>query len=142
MPVKKRYNVTPSDILELEEPGSGYNPQLIDAARKGVKRKDFLNFVKHIKRSVQSLSDIIPASYSSLSKKQHFDLETSTRIYEIAQIYAIGREVFGDIDRFNDWLNSVSIPLGGITPFSLLDTSFGFDLVRKELSRIDHGVFP
>lgn len=135
------YIKSPSDLLAVTEPWSSYALELIEASRRGIQREEFIDFAKQIKQSIQSLSRVIPASYSSLSKKDVFDQETSERIYEIAQIYAIGQEVFGDIDRFNDWLNSVSIPLGGVTPFSLLDTSFGVDLIKKELSRIDYGLF-
>ena len=135
------YIRNPSDLLQVSEPWSSYGLELIRASRRGVHRSDFVHFIKLIKQSVQTLSQVIPASYSSLSKKDIYDQETSERIYEIAQIYAIGKEVFGDIDRFNDWLTTNSIAMGGVTPFSLLDTSFGVDLIRKEISRIDYGVF-
>lgn len=135
------YKITPAETLQVAESSSSYSMKMIQSSRIGVTRKDFLEFVRQIRQSIQSLSAIIPASYSSLTKKKVFDQETSERIFEIAQIYAIGIDVFGDLDRFNDWLHSVSVPLGGVTPFSLLDTGFGFDLVKKEISRIDYGIF-
>ena len=133
--------IKPQDVLRVQDPSFAYGMNLIESARQGVSRADFVDFAKRIKRSVQSLARIIPASYSSLSKKQSFDLKTSERILAIAEVYALGIEVFGDIDRFNHWLNAISLPLGGKTPFSILDTSFGIELVKKEIGRIDHGIF-
>lgn len=137
----KSFKITPNDVLAMSEPIYSYGFDLIVASREGVLRTDFVEFAKNIKHSMQSLSSIIPASYSSLTKKKVFDLETSERIFELAELYARGKDVFGSIDTFNDWLHTVSIPLGGESPFSLLDTSFGIEIVKNEIGRIDHGVF-
>ena len=135
------YRLTPSDVLAMQEPFSTYSLQVITASREGVSRVDFVDFASKIRHSIQSLSSIIPASYSSLTKKKIYNLETSERIFELAELYAYGRDVFGSIENFNSWLHTDSIPLGGQTPFSLLDTSFGISMVKHELGRIDHGVF-
>lgn len=52
-----------------------------------------------------------------------------------------GEDVFGDKDVFQAWLHDKTIPLGNVTPISLLDTSFGIVMVKEELGRIQHGVF-
>jgi uncharacterized protein (DUF2384 family) len=39
------------------------------------------------------------------------------------------------------WIRTPSIIFKGNTPLSLLDTSFGFDMVLTELGRIEHGIF-
>lgn len=130
-----------TQVLALQEPLTAYNLDLIEACRKGVSRNDFLAFVKRIGESIQSLSEIMPSSYSSLTKKKIYDSETSERILELASLYAFGQEVFGDMRVFKDWLHRKSMALGGNTPFSLLDTSFGFQMVRDELGRIDYGIY-
>lgn len=135
------YKLTPSDVLALQEPFSAYTLQMISASREGVSRQDFIDFASRIKHSIQSLSSIIPASYSSLTKKKVYNLETSERIFELAELYAYGRDVFGTIENFNSWLHTESLPLGGQAPFSLLDTSFGISMVKHELGRMDHGIF-
>jgi len=129
------------DLLKLQEPAGSYTTSLIDASRAGIARSQFMAFAQRVKQSMRSLSKVMPASYSSLSKKDMYDQDTSERILEIAEIYAMGMEVFGDIDRFNSWLQHVSAPLGGHTPFSLLDTSFGIRMLKDEIGRIDHGIF-
>ena len=128
-------------IDRVEAPSITYSLQMIESARQGISRKAFFDFAKHIRHSVQSLASVMPASYSTLTKKKIYDQETSERILELVRLYAFGQDVFGSIDRFNDWLHSVCIPLGRQEPFDLLDTSFGIELVMQEIGRIDHGVF-
>ena len=87
------------------------------------------------------ISEVVPASYSTLAKKSNYDKEVSERLFEIAEVYSKGFEVFGDEKKFNNWIHEVSLALGGITPFSLLDTSYGVQVVLNELGRIDYGIF-
>ena len=51
-----------------------------------------------------------------------------------------GIEVFDDQDKFNVWLLTKNVALGGIKPKDLLDSSFGIQLLKDELTRIEHGV--
>ncbi len=67
--------------------------------------------------------------------------EFSEKAIELARLYDRGEEVFGSIDKFKMWMRTPSIIFKGNTPLSLLDTSFGFDMVLTELGRIEHGIF-
>jgi uncharacterized protein (DUF2384 family) len=51
-----------------------------------------------------------------------------------------GVSVFGNTSNFLAWINSKSIPLGGVKPIDLLDNSFGINMVRDELIKIEHGI--
>ncbi len=137
----KAYSLDQADVLSLQEPTVAYGMELVTAARKGIRRRDFVGFAKRINQSVQSLAKVIPASYSSLSKKEIYNQETSERILEIVRVYACGQEVFGSIEKFNDWMFKKSVIFDQQRPFDLLDTSFGIELVLQEIGRIDHGVF-
>ena len=55
-------------------------------------------------------------------------------------LYIKGLEVFGDTDKFDIWLESKNIALGGKRPKNLLDNTFGVNLIKDELTRIEHGV--
>lgn len=124
----------------VHDPTAAYEGDIISSIRRGITRKQFMAFVKEVKQTVSALAEVIPASYSSLTKKDRYDKATSERMVELAEIFAQGIEVFGDVIKFNSWLESSSHPLGGVTPFSLLDTSIGISLVKDELGRIDHGL--
>ena len=56
-------------------------------------------------------------------------------------LYTRGEEVFGSMDKFKSWMKTPSHIFKGETPVSLLDTSFGFNMVFRELGRIEHGIF-
>jgi putative toxin-antitoxin system antitoxin component (TIGR02293 family) len=139
--VMKGYLI-PEDIFNLiEEPTVASREKIIQASRRGVAREDFNSFARSIHQSVANLSKIIPASYSTLTKKATFDKATSEHIFKLAELYAYGRDIFGDVNTFNHWLQRESKPLGSVTPYSLLDTGYGIGLVMEELGRIDHGIF-
>jgi len=52
-----------------------------------------------------------------------------------------GEEVFGDKSKFDAWLNATNVSLGNVVPKNLLDSSFGINLLKDELIRIEYGVF-
>ena len=58
----------------------------------------------------------------------------STRLYDR------GREVFGSLERFEQWMNTVLIPFGNKKPKEFLDTADGVNIILDELGRIEHGV--
>ena len=45
------------------------------------------------------------------------------------------------MDKFKTWVKTPSHVFKGEAPVTILDTSAGFDMVFKELGRIEHGVF-
>jgi len=115
--------------------------KIIHASRNGVSRSDLKKFSLRVALPLTKISEIVPASYSTLAKKLNYDKEVSERLFEIAEVYAKGFEVFGDEKKFTRWLNKSNIALGGEVPFSLLDTSYGVQLVLNEITRIDYGIF-
>jgi len=89
------------------------------------------------------------ASYLHLSErtiqrykkeKKTFDPIYSEKIMMIELLYKKGIDVFGDEEKFYAWMDYKSIPLGGVKPKELLDTSFGISMIRDELGRIEHGI--
>ncbi len=132
---------TLTDFVE----NSNHSPQtrmkVIHASRKGVSRSDLKKFSLRVALPLTKISEVVPASYSTLAKKSNYDKEVSERLFELAEVYAKGFDVFGDEKKFTRWLNKTSMALGGMTPFSLLDTSYGVKVVLNEIDRIDYGIF-
>ena len=58
----------------------------------------------------------------------------------IMLLFKKGTEVFGSTANFLVWINSKNIALGGEKPTDLLDNSFGINMVKNELVKIEHGV--
>lgn len=76
-----------------------------------------------------------------VAKDHVFKPLPSEKIFELAEVIALGNIVFDSPDDFRIWLLTPSIALGKEKPINLLDNSYGMDLVIAELNRIEHGVF-
>jgi uncharacterized protein (DUF2384 family) len=63
------------------------------------------------------------------------------KLLSLARLYTRGEEVFGSMDKFKTWIKTPSLIFKGEAPVTILDTSAGFDMVFKELGRIEHGIF-
>lgn len=117
---------------------------LIKAVREGVKYKFFSTIVKNSPFSMQEWSVYLNMSIRSIQRynkeKKTFDRMQSEKILEIAIIYNKGISVFGEKKKFDLWLDSSNIALGGIKPKELLDSSFGVNMLMDELGRIEHGI--
>jgi len=59
----------------------------------------------------------------------------------LADVVVYGQFVFEDKDSFNEWLKTNNKALGNKAPIELMDTIYGIDEVKKEIGRIEYGVF-
>lgn len=140
-----------SDSNELNEPllayGSTFHNDLhtlINRVRNGVSFKVFSSFVNSTPFTWPEWSSFLHLSERSMQryKKENktFDPLQSEKIIEITRLYQRGIEVFGSKPKFDTWLATASIALGGVAPKSFLDSSFGIQLIHDELGRIEHGI--
>lgn len=117
---------------------------LLELTRRGIPKKAMLNLVNKIAITLQEFAKIMHISERTFQRFEDNALvkpEYSEKALELARLYARGEEVFGSLDKFKQWMKMPSHVFKGQTPFSLLDSSIGFDLVLKELGRIEHGIF-
>lgn len=117
---------------------------LINLTRKGVEYSLFQSILSTGPFSTKEWSVYLHLTERTLQryKKENklFEPIHSERIIKIAQLQKRGIEIFGNLDNFNQWMNSKIIALGGIKPKELLDNSFGISILNDELTRIEHGV--
>lgn len=132
---------TPVWVVNEVNEAPGHRLKLIDRIRAGVLKSEWKELIAHIGFTEKELEPILPSSISSMQKKSIYDKETSERIYELAGLYRLGFSVFDSADDFRAWLMSPSRSLGGKRPFDLLDSSFGFEIVRDEITRIQYNVY-
>ncbi len=89
-------------------------------------------------------ADFLDISLKSLQRyrqtRKTFKSIQSEKIIEIAEVSKAGIEVFGDAQKFSNWLDTPCFSLGGIKPIDLLKDSYGKDIVLGELTRINHGI--
>lgn len=62
------------------------------------------------------------------------------KILALMLIYNKGIEVWGNKNTFDDWLIAKNIALGGVLPKDLFKNSFGLELLRNEIGRIEYGI--
>lgn len=117
---------------------------LIKKSREGMKYTAFSELQKSIPLKPEDWSNVLHLSMRTLQryKKEKIDFGPiySERIIEVQLLFNKGHDVFGDKDNFHNWLNAKNIALGGISPVSLLDNTFGIMMLKDELTRIEHGI--
>ena len=116
----------------------------LNAIRRGVDYDLYARLMETSKLSLEEMARLLHVNSRTLRRledSQKLNPEMSERIIELVRLYQIGLHVFGDLSYFNQWLNAPILALGRETPKSFLDTSFGIDIVRDVLGRIENGVY-
>ncbi len=118
--------------------------KLIATIRNGIHFRTFWHFAHAIPFSLHEWSSFLHVSERTMqryqSEQKTFDPLQSEKILQIALLFKLGIQVWGDADKFHSWLDTESIALGKIKPKSLLDSSIGIQMLNDELGRIEHGV--
>ncbi len=117
---------------------------IIQAVRDGI---DYNNFKKVVSKIPFNIEDWSYLLHLSLRTMQRYKKENQTftpvhteKILEITMLFNLGKEILGNEQKFNTWLETKNIAMGGIIPKDLLDNSFGINFIKDELLRIEHGV--
>lgn len=117
---------------------------LIDMIRQGIQFSQFFAFASKSPFSLSEWSGFLHLSERTMQRykqeKKTFDALQSEKIIEITLLYKKGVEVFGNESYFNRWLETDNIALGNNQPKKFFDSSFGINLLKDELTRIEHGV--
>lgn len=89
-------------------------------------------------------ADIMGISTKSIQRYQQQENILSAAqtefVLKIEQLYALGIEVFGNLQSFKNWMQKPAYGLGGKIPSEILHTISGINLVINQLMRIAHGV--
>ncbi|MCE7055800.1 DUF2384 domain-containing protein [Algoriphagus sp. AGSA1] len=117
---------------------------VISLIRQGVSFEDFDRFASKSAFTNEEWASYLHISERTMQRYQKeqksFDSLQSEKIVEIALLQKRGVEVFGQKSKFQTWLETPSIALGGLLPKSFLDSSFGITLLKDELTRIEYGL--
>jgi putative toxin-antitoxin system antitoxin component (TIGR02293 family) len=116
----------------------------ISVIRTGIPKQAMTHLMQVADLTLTEMAAIIHTSDRTLRRytpQQKLSQEQSERMVEIAKLYSRGEEVFGSLDEFRQWMNTVLLPFGNKKPKDYLDTSLGINMIIDELGRIEHGIF-
>lgn len=148
----KKYSDFGDDTPAAHEPALSYitrypdssGLQIVHDARSGIKVDYFFKLGETMGLTSLDMSKVINVSLRTLQRyDDHFilDADSSSKVLQLKILNVKGLEVFGDQLSFNVWLKLPNPELENSTPFDLLDTSFGYQILHQILGRIEHGIF-
>jgi putative toxin-antitoxin system antitoxin component (TIGR02293 family) len=117
---------------------------MADAVAKGLPEKA----LERVKQSL-GLTDAEMASTLGMSPKtigrlrsgrSRLPAVTSDRLYRLARIYSLAKDVFEADDAAREWLRRPQTGLGNRVPLELMTTEVGAREVEDLLGRIEYGV--
>lgn len=123
--------------------GRGYF-DFIQLSRDGIIKKALMNLSQQLSFSLSEIARILHISERTLQRygdDEKLSADTSERAILLSQLYQHGTQVFGDLENFKEWMRTPLPAFNYQPPISLLDTTFGFQLIQDELGKIAHGIF-
>ncbi len=117
---------------------------MVKLIEQGLTKEAAMHLAKALGITNKRLAELLPISKRTLERyhpKKHLDRATSQQVISLARLTARGFEVFGDPDKFIEWMNAPCTALGERIPMSLITTQVGIDMILDELGRIAHGVY-
>ncbi len=82
-----------------------------------------------------------PTIYRWIKGNKDLDRNSTVKLFEIADLFLFGSEVFGNNDNFFKWLNLPNTALGGMEPAELVEIHGGVSKVRDIIGRIENGIY-
>jgi putative toxin-antitoxin system antitoxin component (TIGR02293 family) len=111
---------------------------------EGVTKKILESFKTSAQLDYDQLAGNLHVARATLINKkgdEKFNLDLSDKIVSLIDIYSYGYQVFGDRNKFNEWVFQPNKALGNKPPFDFLSNSFGRQEVKNLIGRIDYGVY-
>jgi putative toxin-antitoxin system antitoxin component (TIGR02293 family) len=117
----------------------------IHCANEGIEASVINNFIVYFKLSKTQTADMLnvsePTLYRWTKANKNLDRNFSVKLFEIADLFLYGEEVFGNRNAFFNWLNLPNTALGGLHPIELIEIPGGVSKVKDILGRIEYGVY-
>lgn len=111
--------------------------------RKGIAFDAADSLSSNIQATNAELAQILGITVQALAwrrRKGFLANQESEKLFRVACVIARAEDVFNDPGNALSWLRTPNIVLRGSTPFSLLDTEVGGELVMQTLGRIQFGI--
>jgi putative toxin-antitoxin system antitoxin component (TIGR02293 family) len=133
------------DILGVEHPEISPEREIVQAIRRGFSIRLASQVATRFNIPESKLAQLIGITPRTLARHKKGEKiltqAPSDRLYRLARVIALAKEVFESEATAKDWLNRPNRALGGTKPLELLDTDAGVEQVVDLLNRIDYGVY-
>lgn len=117
----------------------------IHIAKKGINANVLKNFRIYFELPREIIADMlnisVPTLYRWTKHNKNLERNYSIKLFEIADLFLYGIEVFESKEDFFKWLNLPNTALGGLEPLELIEMPDGVSKVRDIIGRIEHGVY-
>lgn len=117
----------------------------ITIATKGVNANIIVNFRNHFDIPRAYTAELLnvsePTIYRWIRNNKKLERNYSVQLFELADLFLYGSEVFENKTNFFTWLELPNTALGGLEPKELLEIPGGIAKVKELLGRIEHGVY-
>lgn len=117
----------------------------IHIAKKGINANVVKNFRVYFDLSRDIMAEMLnistPTLYRWTKSNKNLERNYSIKLFEIADLFLYGIEVFESKENFFKWLNLPNTALGGLEPMELIEIPDGVSKVRDIIGRIEHGVY-
>ena len=119
--------------------------KMIKLTREGISYEEFELMAENSAFTFNQWRQFLHVSERTLQRykkdNKNFEPLRTEKILELLLLQKHSKNVFEKQEHFKAWLNTNCLSLGNIPPISLLDSSFGIQIVKDELGRIEHGIF-
>lgn len=116
----------------------------VEEIHAGVPSKSVRRLARHLEVSesvVLQAAGVAASTYHrKLAQSSKLSAQQTDRLFRVAEMFALGESVLESKGAAREWLQAPNRALGGKAPIELLDTSFGTELVREELYRLEYGL--
>jgi len=116
----------------------------IAVKERPLQKRNMIALAKKFMLNQKQCADILGISlstYSRLRPDAPLSIHSSEKVLRLAELFEIGSTTFeGDRTSFINWLNASTPALGGVVPMNILFSSYGIELVREQLLRMEYSM--
>jgi putative toxin-antitoxin system antitoxin component (TIGR02293 family) len=133
-----------SKTSKVQEPLLAHSQSKIMPVIKEFNYKEFAKIAGKVPFTQKEWADILHISERTLQRyakdNGNFNFSVADRIIQIDKVIKRGIEVFGNLDKFINWLRSNPYMLEGRLSLQSLASIDGISMVLTQLGRIEHGI--
>lgn len=148
--LRAAYAVTPPPLLAAGA-WVAYRDQFLNSSaqaqiseiRKGAAARNLIGMAEALHVPRERVYELVGLSASTakrkLAKDEMLDPLMTERLTRLGAIERLAEDTFGDALLASEWLQTVNLGLGNVTPLSMLDTEIGCREVSRVLNAIAYG---